>query len=83
MVINLPMRNSGTRRASSFITQGYRARRMAVDKEIPLITDVKKAKLFIEVCSKSDYLPGLEKWCVFLENHAKFPQVASLESSSN
>ena len=50
MVINLPMRNSGSRRASSFITQGYRTRRMAVDREIPLITDVKKAKLFIEVC---------------------------------
>ena len=49
MVINLPLRNSGTRRASSFITRGYRTRRMAIDKEIPLITDVKKAKLFVEV----------------------------------
>lgn len=49
LVINLPTRNGGTRRASSFVTRGYRTRRMAIDKEIPLITDVKKAKLFVEV----------------------------------
>ena len=49
MVINLPMRNGGTRRASSFVTRGYQTRRLAIDKQIPLITDVKKAKLFVEV----------------------------------
>lgn len=35
LVINLPTRNGGTRRASSFVTRGYRTRRMAIDKEIP------------------------------------------------
>ena len=49
MVINLPLRNTGSRRASSFITHGYRTRRMAIDYSIPLITDIKCAKLFIEV----------------------------------
>ena len=49
MVINLPLRTSGSRRASSFITHGYRTRRMAIDFSIPLITDIKCAKLFIEV----------------------------------
>ena len=49
LVINLPMRNGGARAASSFITQGYRARRMAVDYSVPLITDIKCSKLFIEV----------------------------------
>lgn len=52
MVINLPLRNTGSRRASSFITHGYRTRRMAIDYSIPLITDIKCAKLFIEVQNK-------------------------------
>ena len=51
MVINLPLRNSGARRSSSFLTHGYRTRRMAIDYSIPLITDIKCAKLFIEVMS--------------------------------
>lgn len=51
MVINLPLRNSGARRSSSFLTHGYRTRRMAIDYSIPLITDIKCAKLFIEVKS--------------------------------
>ena len=49
LVINLPLRNNGTHRASSFVTQGYKTRRMAVDYSVPLITDVKCAKLFVEV----------------------------------
>lgn len=47
LVINLPMRNGGSRRVSSFMTHGYKARRMAVEYSIPLITDVKCAKLFV------------------------------------
>ena len=47
-VINLPKRTGGARRVSSFLaTQGHTARRMAVDYGIPLITDVKCAKLLI------------------------------------
>jgi carbamoyl-phosphate synthase/aspartate carbamoyltransferase/dihydroorotase len=49
LVINLPLRNSGNYRASSFVTQGYKTRRMAVDYSVPLITDIKCAKLLIEV----------------------------------
>lgn len=49
MVINLPMRNGGARRVSSFTTHGYRTRRLAVDYSVPLITDVKCAKLLVEV----------------------------------
>ncbi|XP_059141957.1 CAD protein-like isoform X2 [Physella acuta] len=48
LVINLPLRYSGCHRASSFITQGYKTRRMAVDYSVPLITDVKCTKLFVE-----------------------------------
>eukprot|EP00105_Crassostrea_gigas_P002518 XP_011415078.1 PREDICTED: CAD protein isoform X1 [Crassostrea gigas] len=48
LVINLPLRNSGSYRASSFVTQGYKTRRMAVDYSVPLITDIKCSKLLIE-----------------------------------
>ncbi|KAG1705097.1 CAD protein [Nymphon striatum] len=48
LVINLPMRNGGARRVSSFMTHGYKTRRMAVDYSVPLITDVKCAKLLVE-----------------------------------
>lgn len=52
MVINLPMRSGGSRRVSSFNTLGYRTRRLAVDYSVPLITDIKCAKLLIEVCMR-------------------------------
>uniref|UniRef100_A0A0A9XYC9 CAD protein n=4 Tax=Lygus hesperus TaxID=30085 RepID=A0A0A9XYC9_LYGHE len=52
LVINLPMRNRGARRVSSFMTYGYRTRRMAVDYSVPLVTDVKCAKLLVEALLK-------------------------------
>lgn len=42
------MRNGGARRVSSFMTHGYRTRRLAVDYSIPLVTDVKCTKLLVE-----------------------------------
>uniref|UniRef100_A0A4W4H0Z9 Carbamoyl-phosphate synthetase 2, aspartate transcarbamylase, and dihydroorotase n=1 Tax=Electrophorus electricus TaxID=8005 RepID=A0A4W4H0Z9_ELEEL len=55
MVINLSMRNSGGRRLSSFVTKGYRTRRMAVDYSVPLIIDIKCTKLFVQVIYQSEY----------------------------
>ena len=49
LVINLPMRNRGSRRPANYVTWGYRTRRMAVDYSVPLITDIKCAKLFVKV----------------------------------
>lgn len=49
LVVNLSMRNSGGRRLSSFVTKGYRTRRMAVDYSVPLIIDIKCTKLFVQV----------------------------------
>uniref|UniRef100_A0A8C6TKG8 Carbamoyl phosphate synthase arginine-specific large chain n=1 Tax=Neogobius melanostomus TaxID=47308 RepID=A0A8C6TKG8_9GOBI len=37
------------RRLSSFVTKGYRTRRMAVDYSVPLIIDIKCTKLFVQV----------------------------------
>ncbi|XP_064487253.1 multifunctional protein CAD-like [Ornithodoros turicata] len=48
LVINLPMCSSGARRISTVLTPGYRTRRMAVDNAVPLVTDVKCAKLLVE-----------------------------------
>ena len=47
MYINLPSKNH-YRRPASYASKGYRTRRMAVDFAVPLITNVKVAKLLFE-----------------------------------
>ncbi|KAJ3100685.1 hypothetical protein HDU96_010250 [Phlyctochytrium bullatum] len=55
LYINLPSKNR-FRRPASYMSRGYRTRRMAVDFAIPLITNIKCAKLFIEALSRmSDF----------------------------
>jgi carbamoyl-phosphate synthase/aspartate carbamoyltransferase len=51
LYINLPSNNK-FRRPGSYQSQGYRTRRMAVDFDIPLITNIKCAKLFVEALSR-------------------------------
>ena len=46
LMINLPMR---LHRTTPAITKGYITRRMAVEYSIPLITDIKCAKLAVKV----------------------------------
>ncbi|XP_016160776.1 PREDICTED: CAD protein [Ficedula albicollis] len=60
MVINLSMRSSGSRRLSSFVTKGYRTRRLAVDYSVPLIIDIKCTKLFVEALSQIGAAPPLK-----------------------
>lgn len=47
LFINLPSKNK-YRRPSSFMSRGYLLRRVAVDFSVPLITNIKCAKLFTE-----------------------------------
>jgi carbamoyl-phosphate synthase/aspartate carbamoyltransferase/dihydroorotase len=47
------MRSAGLFRASSFVTQGYRCRPLASDYSVPLMTDVKCVKLFVEALRRS------------------------------
>ena len=47
MYINLPSKNH-YRRPATYASKGYRTRRLAVDFAVPLITNVKVAKLLIE-----------------------------------
>ncbi|KAJ3103495.1 hypothetical protein HDU97_010078 [Phlyctochytrium planicorne] len=55
LYVNLPSKNR-FRRPASYMSRGYRTRRMAVDFAIPLITNVKCAKLFFEALARmSDF----------------------------
>ena len=47
MYINLPSKNQ-YRRPASYTSKGYHTRRMAVDFAVPLMTNVKNAKMFAE-----------------------------------
>lgn len=47
LVINIPMKSSSFR-ASLFMTQGYQARRIAIENSIPLITNVKNVRLMVQ-----------------------------------
>ncbi|CAI9571374.1 unnamed protein product [Staurois parvus] len=60
LVINLSMRNSGGRRLSSFVTRGYRTRRLAVDYSVPLIIDIKCTKLFVEALRQIGAFPPVK-----------------------
>ncbi|GAA5900006.1 hypothetical protein JCM6882_007023 [Rhodosporidiobolus microsporus] len=55
LYINLPSKNR-YRRPASYMSKGYRSRRMAVDFAVPLVTNVKCAKLLIEALSRKPSL---------------------------
>lgn len=90
LYINLPSNNK-YRRPANYMSKGYQTRRMAVDYQIPLVTNVKNAKILIEAIarhfelsvSKRDYqtshqtvvLPGLINVAAFV------PGIASPSSS--
>ena len=51
LYINLPSMNK-YRRPANYISQGYVSRRMAIDYQTPLVTNVKNAKLLIEALAR-------------------------------
>ncbi|XP_042188862.1 CAD protein isoform X2 [Callorhinchus milii] len=69
MVINLSMRNSGGRRLSSFVTKGYRTRRLAVDYSVPLIIDIKCTKLFVEALRQVGVSPPVKTHIDSMTSH--------------
>ncbi|KAG8868025.1 hypothetical protein FRC20_004302 [Serendipita sp. 405] len=85
LYINLPSKNR-YRRPATYSTKGYRTRRMAIDFDIPLITNVKCAKILAEalvrrmsldvteVDSKTShtthFFPGLVNICAFVPDIA-------------
>ncbi|XP_038215303.1 CAD protein [Zerene cesonia] len=74
LVINLPMRG-GARRVSSFSTHGYRTRRLAVDYAVPLVTDVKCAKLLVQAMLRCGGAPPMKTHtdCMTSRNIIKLP----------
>ncbi|SPQ23607.1 986d94d2-59df-4c8f-ac87-13177bf6dd50 [Thermothielavioides terrestris] len=51
LYINLPSNNK-YRRPANYVSKGYRTRRMAVDYQIPLVTNVKNAKILVEALAR-------------------------------
>lgn len=51
LYINLPSSNR-FRRPANYMSSGYRTRRMAVDYQTPLVTNVKNAKILIEAIAR-------------------------------
>ncbi|KAI9265684.1 hypothetical protein EDC94DRAFT_692795 [Helicostylum pulchrum] len=97
LYINLPSRNR-FRRPASYMSKGYRSRRMAVDYSVPLLTNVKCAKLFIEALARNkdtgilsiDFktthtqanLPGLFNINTYLESSEEFDAVSKASLSA-
>ncbi|ODV67048.1 protein URA1 [Hyphopichia burtonii NRRL Y-1933] len=52
LYVNLPSANR-FRRPASYMSKGYESRRMAVDYSIPLVTNVKNAKLLVEALARN------------------------------
>ncbi|KAG5446610.1 cad protein, variant 2 [Clonorchis sinensis] len=64
LIVSLTMRKTGYRRPSAFVTRGYMTRRLAVETNVPLITDVKLFKLLAEALYRhyrGRTLPGKSK----------------------
>ncbi|KID92275.1 aspartate carbamoyltransferase catalytic subunit [Metarhizium guizhouense ARSEF 977] len=55
LYINLPSNNK-YRRPANYMSKGYKTRRMAVDYQIPLVTNVKNAKILVEAIARHVYL---------------------------
>ncbi|KAK1759343.1 protein pyrABCN [Echria macrotheca] len=51
LYINLPS-NNRYRRPANYMSRGYMTRRMAVDYQVPLVTNVKNAKILIEALAR-------------------------------
>src|SRR6267154_5880434 len=79
MYINLPSKNH-YRRPASYASKGYRTRRMAVDFAIPLITNVKNAKLLAEALVRKLPLDvsSIDSKCSYL-THA-FPGLVNISA---
>jgi len=52
LYVNLPSANR-FRRPASYMSKGYETRRMAIDYSVPLVTNVKNAKLLVEAIARN------------------------------
>ncbi|UMM16623.1 hypothetical protein L5515_013559 [Caenorhabditis briggsae] len=80
LVINLPIRGSGAYRVSAFRTHGYKTRRMAIDNGIPLITDIKCAKTFVQALAMVGRRPTMNSLvdCVTSKSLKRLPGMVDI-----
>ncbi|KAL6948853.1 Carbamoyl-phosphate synthase [Hanseniaspora vineae] len=79
LYINLPSANR-FRRPSSYVSKGYTTRRMAVDYSVPLITNVKCAKLLIEALSRHLQLDVSDRDCQTSHRTVTIPGLINVSS---
>uniref|UniRef100_A0A6T6BWQ2 Uncharacterized protein n=1 Tax=Compsopogon caeruleus TaxID=31354 RepID=A0A6T6BWQ2_9RHOD len=58
LLVNIPSNNK-YRRQASFMSPGYLTRRAAVDHSVPLVTNIKEAKLLVKALLYLRHQPGL------------------------
>ncbi|KAJ1673764.1 Carbamoyl-phosphate synthase, partial [Spiromyces aspiralis] len=81
LYINLPSKNR-YRRPASYVSAGYKSRRMAIDYSVPLVTNIKCAKMFAEAIAR--YNP--QKWEIanldYISSHQTvvLPGLVSIDS---
>jgi carbamoyl-phosphate synthase/aspartate carbamoyltransferase/dihydroorotase len=76
MIINIPMKSTATLRASSFTTQGYHTRRIAINYSVPLVTNSKNVKLLVaslKSCGKASpiFKPSID--CLDTMKYIRLP----------
>ncbi|KAH7328074.1 aspartate carbamoyltransferase catalytic subunit [Stachybotrys elegans] len=79
LYINLPSNNK-YRRPANYMSRGYQTRRMAVDYQIPLVTNVKNAKILIEAIARRFALDVSKR--DFQTSHRSLPLQPQVPSSS-
>ncbi|KAI5309788.1 hypothetical protein KEM55_002414, partial [Ascosphaera atra] len=70
LYVNLPS-NNRFRRPANYVSKGYRTRRMAVDYQTPLVTNVKNAKILIEAIARAYTLDVIPLDC-----HSSFRNIS-------
>ncbi|EPE35210.1 Glutathione synthetase ATP-binding protein [Glarea lozoyensis ATCC 20868] len=88
LYINLPSANR-YRRPANYMSKGYKTRRMAVDYQTPLVTNVKNAKILIEAIARQfpmdisdiDVQTSL-KPAIFADNASEATNVSTLGPAS-
>ncbi|KAI8869908.1 carbamoyl-phosphate synth [Ramicandelaber brevisporus] len=81
LYINLPSKNR-FRRPASYISRGYLTRRMAVDLSVPLITNIKCARLFIEALARWKGLTVSSIDILNIDEMAKLPGLVAIAGAS-
>ncbi|GME80008.1 unnamed protein product [[Candida] boidinii] len=66
------------RRPASYVSKGYQTRRMAVDYAVPLVTNVKCAKLLIEAISRNIPLDAANIDAQTSHNTVELPGLVSI-----